>query len=106
MVKTDPEMLNDLGRFLQTERLRKNITQQELAIKSGLGRRTITQLENGKTLTSLLKVLYALKRQDVWDIFSTSPIISPLLMAKLIKKPPRRARKRKVVVGDVKPLNW
>jgi len=108
MVKNTPDMLTDLGRFLQQERLRQNVTQQELAIKSGLGRRTITQLENGNggTLTSLLQLLYALQRQDVWDIFNPSPIVSPLLMAKLIKKQPRRARKAKVLTGDVKPIEW
>lgn len=109
MVKTEGEMLRELGQFLQQERLRQNITQQELALKSGLGRRTITQLENGNggTLSSLLQLLYSLQRQDVWEIFAENRIPSPLLMAKLIKSPPKRARKRKVQQAtDIKPIEW
>ncbi len=52
----------ELGRRLRSERLERNLTQEEVAGRSGLSRRTITAIENGEgsSLSSLIALLRAL----------------------------------------------
>ena len=53
----------DIGMRLQTERLRKNLTQEDVFLAAGLDRRTLQAVEAGQanpTLTTLLRIAYVL----------------------------------------------
>jgi transcriptional regulator with XRE-family HTH domain len=52
------------GKIVKSVRIKKGITQEQLALESTLGRSYISELENGKyqpTLTSLFDIAKALK---------------------------------------------
>lgn len=60
--QTDQALLGELGDWLGRERLRRNVTQAELAHEAGVSKRTVERLERGESvqLASLLRVLRAL----------------------------------------------
>ena len=68
MTHIDPRLLTEsqledlIGKRLKQHRLRRNLTQTELAVSSGLARRTITSVENGNdcTLGTLIRLVRAL----------------------------------------------
>ncbi|MFA6846198.1 MAG: helix-turn-helix transcriptional regulator [Sphaerochaetaceae bacterium] len=57
-MKRDKE--NPIGTYLRGERKKAGLTQQEFALRSGLGLRFIRDLEQGKTTVRLDKVNQAL----------------------------------------------
>ena len=59
---TAPELCTEFGLRLKQQRLLKNISQEELAIQSGLGISTIQRFEQGKggTLENFLRIVMAL----------------------------------------------
>lgn len=72
---SEQAIVNDLGAVLRQFRLQQNLTQEELAMDSGLSRSAIYELENGKTATSLItvvKVLRSLHMLQVFDSWNTS----------------------------------
>jgi transcriptional regulator with XRE-family HTH domain len=90
---TDLAIVEQIGRFIKHTRLSKNKTQEQLATASGLSRWTISQIENGEsvTLTSLIQLLRALDVLFVLDNFDVNEDISPLAYAKLKKEQRERA---------------
>ncbi len=90
---TDLAIVAQIGRFIKHTRLNKNKTQEQLATDSGLNRWTISQIENGDsvTLTSLIQLLRALDVLYVLDHFHVNEAISPLAYAKLKKEQRERA---------------
>lgn len=54
--------INDMGRLIRSERLRRGMTQEELGLKVGVGKAQISKIERGKGLTikTVNKVLEAL----------------------------------------------
>jgi putative transcriptional regulator len=94
---SDPIIVKEIGAQLKKMRLRKNITQEKLAVTSGLNRATISQLENGRaaTLLTLVQVLRALDKLDLLNLFSDEPDISPLEAAKLKRSGRKRASTKK-----------
>jgi len=93
---TNSEFMEHLGSFLLQERLRQNLTQQEVSDIAGISRRTLSQIEKGEggTLATLLQVLRAIDRVDVWDVFEKAPMVNPLVLAKMEKNKRERASKR------------
>jgi len=93
--KTDRELLQEVGARLRAYRLRINLTQAELALRAGVNRTTIRDVENGKDsqLSTLVKLLRAMGRLDDVDAFLPAPSISPIQLLKQHGKPRRRARK-------------
>ena len=68
---SDPAIVSQLGTFLRQIRLQQNLTQEQVAEKAGLSRSAISDMENGRTVASLLttvQVLRALKQLNllVW----------------------------------------
>lgn len=83
---------------LRQLRLDQNITQEELANRSGLGRATISRIEKGKavSLLTLIQVLRALNHLNLLDAFqNVSPEISPLQLLKEQKAPRYRASRNR-----------
>lgn len=52
--------MNSIGKFVKTERKKAGLTQEEFAIRSGLGLRFVRELEQGKATVRLDKVNQAL----------------------------------------------
>ena len=53
--------MNPIGKFVKTERRKAGLTQEEFAIRSGLGLRFVRDLEQGKPTVRLDKVNQALE---------------------------------------------
>jgi transcriptional regulator with XRE-family HTH domain len=89
---SDQRIAEELGNRLKALRLRKNITQKELAEATALSLNVIKSLESGRgKLTSLIGVLRELGTLDQLDNFIPEPSISPMQLAKLHCKPRERA---------------
>ena len=52
--------MNTIGKYVKTERKKLGLTQEEFAMRSGLGLRFVRELEQGKTTVRLDKVNQAL----------------------------------------------
>jgi transcriptional regulator with XRE-family HTH domain len=97
---TTDEWAMELGRHLRDLRLRRNIDQRQLAEQAAVALNVIKNLEGGKgaTVTSLIKVIRALGREDWLSTLAPQVSISPLQMLKA--KPVRqRASKSKGAEG-------
>lgn len=91
---TPAQLQEKLGEGLRALRLRKNLTQAELASKAAVAPRSLTSLENGQgsSVATLVRVLKALDATAAIEQLAPQPSISPLAMLRN-PAPPRRARK-------------
>lgn len=82
---SNPQIEQELGKRLKERRLEMNLSQEQIAARSGLSRRTITAIENGEgsTLTTLIAMLRALQALDTLDAFLPEPGPSPMAMITL-----------------------
>jgi transcriptional regulator with XRE-family HTH domain len=87
----------ELGRHLRELRLRQNLDQRQLAGQAGVALNVVKRLEGGKgaTVTSLVKLLRALGREEWLGTLAPQVSISPLQMLKA-----RPARQRASRVRD------
>lgn len=53
--------MNKIAKFVKTERMKSGLTQEEFALRSGLGLRFVRDLEQGKETVRLDKVNQALR---------------------------------------------
>ena len=53
--------MNTIGKYVKNERKKLGLTQEEFAMRSGLGLRFVRELEQGKTTVRLDKVNQALR---------------------------------------------
>jgi transcriptional regulator with XRE-family HTH domain len=90
---SDKAILSELGNRLQRERLNRNMTQAELALKSGVSVRSLQYLETGRpcTLASLIKILRAMGNLSSLDAFFPEPGLSPVQLARLKGRERERA---------------
>lgn len=88
----------EFGAQVRRARLIEDITQEELATRANITTRTLQKLETGQgsTLTTVIKVLRALGRDDWLGTLEPQPTVSPLRMAREAAglKEPRRASRR------------
>lgn len=105
---SDVAIAKQIGSYLKQVRLQQNKTQAQLADVAGLNRWTISQIENGEsiTLTSLIQILRALDSLHVLKAFEVSDEISPLEYAKLKKQQKQRARNKTTHTPDKEELGW
>ena len=89
----DPAIVEKIGKNLRQMRLNKNISQAQLAEMSGINRVTISRIESGSdtTLTTVVQILRALGRLDIFNVFVEEAQISPLQVLKMKKKLRQRA---------------
>ena len=88
---SDPAIIRELGIQLKRIRLQKNMSQQQLAAKSGLYRSTISEIEHGRTasLLSFIQLLRGLEKLELFGPLADGPAVSPLSVAReagLIRK--------------------
>lgn len=99
----------ELGHRLKQARLNADLTQAEMASRTGLNRRTILNAEKGKVqLKNLIAMLASLDMADQLNMFLPEQEISPLQLAKLKGKERKRAskaRKGKDRIKEDKP-SW
>ena len=87
----------ELGDRLKQARLNADLTQAELASRTGLNRRTILNAEKGNVqLKNLVAILVGLDMAEHLNLFLPVQEISPVQLAKLKgKKRQRASRSRK-----------
>lgn len=90
---SDAMIQSELGHRLQRTRLIQNTTQETLAERSGVAKRTIANVEagNGCSLSSLIAILRGLGKLDQLNQFLPAPPISPIQLSKMAGKQRRRA---------------
>ena len=90
---SDPAIIKEIGKQLKKMRLKTNLTQQELANRSGLFRSTISEIENGRigNLLSIIQLLRGLVTLELLDSFVVKDEISPLMVAEQQAKLRKRA---------------
>ena len=82
----------EIGERLKNARLNADYTQKELAVKSGLSIKAVTNSEKGKsTLESVIAILIALELTSQLEFFIPKQTISPIQLAKLAGKKRQRA---------------
>ncbi len=90
--ESDRQIAAQLGQRMRSLRLRKNITQQQLADATALSLNSIKALEAGKSkLSTLIAVLRELGALDAMDNFVPEITISPIQLARRKGKLRQRA---------------
>lgn len=99
----------ELGYRLKQARLNADLTQAEVASRTGLNRRTILNAEKGKVqLENFVAILVSLGMADQLNLFLPVQEISPIQLAKLKGKKRQRAsrsKNRKARIKEDKP-SW
>lgn len=91
-ILSDKGIEKELGGRIKALRLRKNITQKELAEATTLSLNAIKALESGRSkLSTLIAVLRELGALDHLDNFIPEISISPMQLAKMQGKERKRA---------------
>ena len=105
---SDVAIVRQIGNYIKHVRLQQRKTQAQLANIAGLNRWTISQIENGDsiTLTSLIQVLRALNSLYVLNAFEVTDEISPLEYAKLKKHKKERVRNKPTKTANKNNLGW
>ena len=105
---SDVAIVKQIGSYIKHVRLQQNKTQAQLAEMAGLNRWTISQIENGEsiTLSSLIQIMRALDSLYVLNVFEVSDEISPLEYAKLKKQQKERVRNKPTNIPDKDDLGW
>ena len=96
----------ELGNRLKALRLRKNITQQQLAEATTLSLNALKALEKGRgKLSTLITVLRELGALQELDSLIPATTVSPLQLAKMQGKKRRRASGSRGAAGE-KESEW
>ncbi|MBK1881664.1 helix-turn-helix transcriptional regulator [Luteolibacter pohnpeiensis] len=104
---SNPQIEKELGSRLKSRRLERNLSQAEVAEKSGLSRRTITAIENGQgsTLATFIAYLRALNALDSLEGILPDPGPSPVALARLQEEPRKYASKPRHP-SPAQPWKW
>ena len=101
-------IVEQLGERLKQARLNADLTQVELASRTGLNRRTILNAEKGNVqLKNMVAILVSLGMVEQINLFLPVQEISPLQLAKLKGKKRQRAsrtQKKKLQTREDKSL--
>lgn len=91
--ESDLSLLQQLGHRLRRARLRRNLSQQQLAERAGINRTTVSEYERGSSTSTmtLVQVLRALEMLEELDGFLPEPGPSPLDLARRQGKQRQRA---------------
>ena len=96
---SDPAILQRLGGRIRDYRMRMEMTQGELAEKSGVSMGTVVRMEQGKTVSVLLliSILRTLGVLENLETLLPELGISPMLLRKMQGKKVQRIRHKKEV---------
>lgn len=95
------EMEAEIGGYLRTYRIHRNIDQATLSQRAGISVRALRNLEagNGSSLRTLCTVLKALGREGWLDMIAPVPTINPLMLTRKAKPRQRASKPRKASVA-------
>lgn len=105
----DHQVVAQLGQELRRMRLERNLTQAEVAERTGLDRTTVVQLEAGRaaTLLTVVQVLRAIGQLPLLDAFHQVPQPTPYMLVEAqeqyLKKQRKRASRKKPGIVPPKP---
>jgi len=90
---SDDAIIKTVGNFVRHHRLEQNITQKDLALKAGINRTTLSDLELGRRcqLITLIQVLRILDKLYVFEYFEVKQKLSPIMLAEMEMKKRRKA---------------
>ncbi len=79
-VITDAQVASELGKRIKMTRVRKKLSQADVAERAGISVFTVSQMENGKntSLASLIAVLRVLKLLENFDSLVPEIMVSPV----------------------------
>ena len=88
-----PGARQTIGERMKEIRLRKNMTQEEIAWRAGISKLSVVNAEAGKniSLATLIAILRQLSMIENLELLIPEPTISPILMKKLKGKKRFRA---------------
>jgi transcriptional regulator with XRE-family HTH domain len=104
----DEAIMEELGRRFAQCRIDSGLTQEELALKAGIGKRTLERLEKGLQVQtgSLVRLLRSLRLLDSLDMLVPSVDIRPMDLLKLGKNRRQRASSRQKSSVSQTPWVW
>ncbi|NOX28980.1 MAG: helix-turn-helix transcriptional regulator [Actinobacteria bacterium] len=93
--RNDRQIMASLGQRIRAARLNRNLTQAEMATRSGIVRQTVAAIEGGNdvSLTTLVAVLRVLGLTDRIDSLVPEQVDSPMARLQNTSKPRQRARR-------------
>jgi len=93
---SDKAIIVAIGESVKQHRLLQNKTQAQVAQDAGINRYTLSQFENGESITliSFIQILRALNLLNLLDIFKHETQISPIELAKMELNKRQRARNK------------
>jgi transcriptional regulator with XRE-family HTH domain len=106
---TDEAVLSELGERLAKARLERNLTQAQLAERSGVSKHTVQRMESGSVATQLsgfIRVCRGLDMIERFDLLVPEPIPSPIEQLKLQGRKRQRASTRRKTEAPSKPWQW
>lgn len=104
---TDKGIGAEMGHRIRSLRLRKNLTQQQVANRAALSLNAIKSLESGKgKLLTIIAVLRELGALDALDNFIPEPAISPLQVARQQGKIRQRASGDRLKSKTIEESEW
>lgn len=105
---TDKSLMETIGSFIQSHRIRQNKTQNQVANAAGISRSTLSLLERGEKvrMDSFIQVLRVLGLLYIMDVFIVQEQISPVEYARLKKKKRKQASPGKGNHTDKADIGW
>lgn len=104
---TDKAIEAEIGMRIKSLRLRRNLTQQQVAEAAAVSLNVIKALESGKgKLSSLISVLRELGALDELDRFIQEQVVSPVQLAKLQGKKRQRASGTRKNISSEENSEW
>jgi len=90
---SDSAVLREIGERISRRRLRRNLTQGELARQAGVSKRTVLRLESGEStqMTSLVRILRTLGLLEDLDRSIPDSLVSPIEALRTKGRQRRRA---------------
>lgn len=90
------EYIGELGEKIKAYRIMKELSQQELADKTGVSKRSISRLEQGETVQvdNLFKILLALDLEDNIDLLVPDQTKRPSFYLEKPDNKPKRVRRK------------
>lgn len=97
-VLSDKAILREIGKRLQNLRISENITQSQLAQKTGVSMSTIARMEQGSSVKtdSLVRVMRELNVLENLDTAFLQQEVRPMDLINMSEKKRKRASKQKV----------
>lgn len=106
----DDALLAEFGRRLAQSRLNQSLTQESLALRSGVSKRTVERLESGSVgtqLSAFIRVCRALSLLERLDLLVPDVVPSPIAQLKLRSKRRQRASSpRTATKPPAQPWRW